>query len=67
MITHVETEVQTTGLVIPSGNKNSTSSGIDPVFVNKLIIDTRIEFLYIRQMRVSSTKDSSVTLESNKG
>ena len=39
MIIHDNTEVLTTGLVIPSGNKNSTSSGIDPVVVNKLIID----------------------------
>ena len=32
---------------------------------NKLIIDTRTKFS-IRQTRVSSTKDSSVTLESKK-
>ena len=31
---------------------------------NKLIIDTRIEILYLRQTCVSSTKDSLVTLES---
>ena len=31
--------------------------------VNKLILDTRIEILYLRQTRVSSSKDSSVTLE----
>ena len=34
--------------------------------VNKLIIDTRIEILYLRHTRVSSTKDSSVTLEQKK-
>ena len=33
-------KVLTTGLVIPSGKLISTSSGIDPVVVNKLIIDT---------------------------
>ena len=43
MIIHVNTEVLTTVLVIPSGNKNATSSDIDRVVVNKLIIDTRIE------------------------
>ena len=31
--------------------------------VNKLIIETRIEILYLRKTRVSSTKDLSVTLE----
>ena len=31
---------------------------------NKLIIDTRTEILQLRQMRVLSTKDSSMTLES---
>ena len=35
----------------------------DKVGTNKLIIDTKIEILYLRQTRVSSTKDSSVTLE----
>ena len=45
MIIHVNTEVLTTQLVIPSGNKNSNNSGIDPVVVNKLLIDTRIEIL----------------------
>ena len=38
IIIHVNTEVLTTGQVIASGNKKSTSSGIDPVVVNKLII-----------------------------
>ena len=38
-----------------------------PVVLNKLIIDTTTKFwLYIRQTRVSSTKDSSVSLESQK-
>ena len=45
----------TTGLVIPSENKNFTSSGIDPAIVNKLIIDTRMEFLYLRQTDISAT------------
>ena len=39
----------TTGLVIPSGKQISTSSGIDPVVVNKLIIDSRTKFyIYAR-------------------
>ena len=38
MIIHVSTKVLTTGLVIPSGNLKSTSSGIDPVVINKLIL-----------------------------
>ena len=37
---------------------------LDIFFKKKLIIDTRIEILYLRQTRVSSTKESSVTLES---
>ena len=50
MLIHVNTEVLNTGLVIPSGNKNSTSSGIDPVVVNKLIIETRTKFsIYARR------------------
>ena len=40
---HVNTEELTTGHVIPSENKNSANSDIDPVVVIKLIIDTRIE------------------------
>ena len=55
MIMHGNTEVLTTGLVIPSGNQNFTSSGIDPVVVNKLIIDTRIEILYLRAFRLKKT------------
>ena len=34
------------------------------ISVNKLIVDTGIEILYLRQTHVSSTKDPSVTLES---
>ena len=55
IIIHVNTEVLTTVLVKRSDNKNSTSSYTDRVIVNKLIIDTRIEILYFRQTRVSST------------
>ena len=44
----------------------STSSGIDPVVVNKLDIDTRIGILYLRQTRISFSRDSSVTLNSKK-
>ena len=47
MTFHVNTEKLTTDLMIPSGNKNSTIKSIDPVVVNKLIIDTRIESLYL--------------------
>ena len=43
MIILVKTEVFITGLMIPSGNKNRS---IDPVFVNKFIIDTRTKFLH---------------------
>ena len=39
---------QTTELLIPSWNQNSTSSGIDPVVVNRFITDTRIENLCLR-------------------
>ena len=35
IIVHFNTEVLTTGLGIPSGNKNSTSSSIDPVVINQ--------------------------------
>ena len=39
----------------------------DVVELNKLIIDIKIlDILYLDQTRVSSTKDSSVTLESKK-
>lgn len=41
LITHVNTEVMITGLVILLGNKKNPS-GIDPVVAN-FIIDTRIE------------------------
>ena len=33
---------------------------------HKPVIDTSIEILYLRKTRVSSTKDSSVTLEQKK-
>ena len=49
MVTQVNTEVLTTGLVIPSGKYISTSSGINPVVVNKLIKDTRTSILHSRQ------------------
>ena len=48
MIIHVSAEVLTTGLVIPSWNLNSTSSGIDPAVVNKvnkLITDTKCSLI----------------------
>ena len=60
MIINFNTEVLTSGLLIPSENELSTRSVIDPKVVNTLIIYTRIEILYLRQTRVSSTKDSSV-------
>ena len=51
MIFHVSTEVLTIRLVKPSGNLNSNSSGIDPVVVNKLIIDISIQFcIYARRV-----------------
>ena len=37
----------TNGLVKPSGNEKSTNSGNNPLVVNKFIIDTRIDVLYI--------------------
>ena len=64
MITHANTDVLTAGLVIHLGNKKSIRSCIDTMVVNKLIIDTRIEILYLRQTCVSSTKGLSVTFES---
>ena len=43
-------DVLSTGLVMPSWNQNSTSSGIDQLVVNKFIIDTRIRFwIYTRR------------------
>ena len=57
MIIHVSTEVLTTGLVITSWNENSTSSSIDPVVLNNLILDTRIKFcIYARRaFRIQKT------------
>lgn len=46
----MSTHKKSTELVIPLGNTNSTSSGIDPVAVKKLIIDTRNAFLHLRQI-----------------
>ena len=63
MIIHVSKEVLTTGQLILLDNKTSTRNGIYPVDINKLILGTKIEMLDFRQARVSSTKDSSVTLE----
>ena len=62
IIIHVITEVLTTGVVVLLGNKYSTISVIDPVVAYTLIIDTRIEILYLHKTCVSSTKDSSMTL-----
>ena len=59
-------DVLTTGLLIPSGNKKSFSIDIDTVVVNKRSIDTMIENLYLRQTHVSFTKDTSEMLESKK-
>ena len=48
MIVHINTAVLATGLVIPSGNKNYTSSGIDPVMkfpLTELSIHATIIFI----------------------
>ena len=42
MITQVNTGVLTTGLVIPSGKYISTSSDIDPMVANTLIIGYKV-------------------------
>ena len=47
MIIPVNTAVLTARLVINLGNKNSTSSGIEAVVVNKLIKDIGIEFFFV--------------------
>lgn len=44
---HFNKQVMTNGLVIPSGNKFSTSSSIDSVVANKLLINTRFKILYL--------------------
>ena len=52
-------------LIIPKLKSSFLSdSGIE--MINKLIIDTTIGDMYLHQTRYSSTKDSTVTLESKK-
>lgn len=52
MTVSIKNHVNTEMLTIPSGDKKSTSSGIDAVVVNRLIIDNRTKILYLRQASV---------------